>query len=185
MTYRAVVWKTRAYPGATTPQTGPSSCRKISSNRRFAARSVVVVVHHYVALSATVASPDLLPRGIQSQFLGCGPATPCAVDRSAPASRHLVRLAGVLSPSSAYPRHGLGDTALSDGISEFIDDIKAVHPGIFVHSVQIPQGGSADDERKAGFVRGTCLLDLGANFSGATPSCKATRAAPSSRPFQN
>jgi hypothetical protein len=27
-----------------------------------------------------------------------------------------------------------------------------VHPGIYVYSVMIPEGGSADDERKAGFV---------------------------------
>ena len=43
--------------------------------------------------------------------------------------------------------------ALSDGITEFIDDIKEKYPGIFVYSVQIPLDGSADDERKAGFVR--------------------------------
>lgn len=49
-------------------------------------------------------------------------------------------------------RHGLGDTAHAEGISEFIEEIKAVHPGIFVHSVQIPEDGSLDDERKAGFV---------------------------------
>lgn len=49
-------------------------------------------------------------------------------------------------------RHGLGDTALSEGIAGFIDDIKAIYPGIFIHSVQIPQGGNADAERKAGFV---------------------------------
>jgi len=49
-------------------------------------------------------------------------------------------------------RHGLGDTAHADGIEGFIEDIKAVHPGIYVHSVMIPEGGSADDERKAGFV---------------------------------
>ena len=47
--------------------------------------------------------------------------------------------------------HGLGDTALSDGISSFIDDIKSLYPGIYVYSVQIPEGGTADDERKAGF----------------------------------
>nr|XP_019045996.1 palmitoyl-protein thioesterase [Kwoniella bestiolae CBS 10118]OCF24926.1 palmitoyl-protein thioesterase [Kwoniella bestiolae CBS 10118] len=47
--------------------------------------------------------------------------------------------------------HGLGDTALSSGISSFIEDIKSIHPGIFVHSVQIPEGGSLDDERRAGF----------------------------------
>jgi len=49
-------------------------------------------------------------------------------------------------------RHGLGDTAHADGIEGFIEDIKVVHPGIYVHSVMIPEGGSADDERKAGFV---------------------------------
>ncbi|WVF71769.1 hypothetical protein IAT40_006577 [Kwoniella sp. CBS 6097] len=58
--------------------------------------------------------------------------------------------------SSKNPRplviwHGLGDTALSDGISGFIDDIKDIHPGIFVHSVQVPINGSLDDERRAGF----------------------------------
>jgi palmitoyl-protein thioesterase len=49
-------------------------------------------------------------------------------------------------------RHGLGDTAHADGIEGFIEDIKGTHPGIYVHSVMIPEGGSADDERKAGFV---------------------------------
>jgi len=49
-------------------------------------------------------------------------------------------------------RHGLGDTAHADGIEGFIEDIKAVHPGIYVHSVMIPGGEGADDERKAGFV---------------------------------
>ncbi|KAK1922121.1 putative palmitoyl-protein thioesterase [Papiliotrema laurentii] len=47
--------------------------------------------------------------------------------------------------------HGLGDTALSEGISGFIADIQDLYPGIFVHSVQIPLNGSPDDERKAGF----------------------------------
>ncbi|ORX36909.1 palmitoyl-protein thioesterase [Kockovaella imperatae] len=47
--------------------------------------------------------------------------------------------------------HGLGDTALSDGISEFIDDIKTLYPGIYVHSVQVPEGGTPDEEKKAGF----------------------------------
>jgi palmitoyl-protein thioesterase len=49
-------------------------------------------------------------------------------------------------------RHGLGDTAHADGIEGFIEDIKGIHPGIYIHSVMIPEGGSADDERKAGFV---------------------------------
>ncbi|KAK4686219.1 palmitoyl-protein thioesterase, partial [Tremellales sp. Uapishka_1] len=47
--------------------------------------------------------------------------------------------------------HGLGDTALSEGISSFIEDIKSVHPGIFVYSVKVPLEGSLDDEKKAGF----------------------------------
>ncbi|OCF38502.1 palmitoyl-protein thioesterase [Kwoniella heveanensis CBS 569] len=47
--------------------------------------------------------------------------------------------------------HGLGDTALSDGISGFIEDIKDIYPAIFVHSVQVPINGSLDDERRAGF----------------------------------
>ena len=49
-------------------------------------------------------------------------------------------------------RHGLGDTAHADGIEGFIEDIKGVYPGIYVHSVMIPGGEGADDERKAGFV---------------------------------
>lgn len=49
-------------------------------------------------------------------------------------------------------RHGLGDTALSEGISGFIEDVKSQYPGIYVHSVQIPGEGKPDAERKAGFV---------------------------------
>ena len=49
-------------------------------------------------------------------------------------------------------RHGLGDSAHADGINRFIDDIKDLYPGIFVHSVSIPTDGNADAERKAGFV---------------------------------
>jgi hypothetical protein len=50
-------------------------------------------------------------------------------------------------------RHGLGDTAMSEGITSFIEDIKLAHPGIFVYSVKIPLKGSLNDERNAGFVR--------------------------------
>ncbi|WWC89617.1 uncharacterized protein L201_004542 [Kwoniella dendrophila CBS 6074] len=62
----------------------------------------------------------------------------------------------VLQSESKKPRplviwHGLGDTALSSGITSFIENIKQVHPGIFVHSVQIPLNGTLDDERRAGF----------------------------------
>jgi palmitoyl-protein thioesterase len=44
---------------------------------------------------------------------------------------------------------------MGDGIASWIDDIKELYPGIFVHSVQIPEGGSPDEERRAGFVRVT------------------------------
>lgn len=87
-----------------------------------------------------------------------------------------------------HDRHGLGDTALSEGISGFIEDIKAVHPGIFVHSVQIPEGGSSDDERKAGFVSITevgitlSMLRIG---SGATPKHRQRRAANRSLKYLN
>ncbi|WVO16415.1 hypothetical protein L204_104090 [Cryptococcus depauperatus] len=62
----------------------------------------------------------------------------------------------VLAPGNNSPRplviwHGLGDTALSPGIQDFIERIRSIHPGIYVHSVQIPRDGSLDDERKAGF----------------------------------
>jgi hypothetical protein len=49
-------------------------------------------------------------------------------------------------------RHGLGDTALSEGITSFIADIKDLYPGIYIHSVQIPENGTLDEERRAGFV---------------------------------
>ncbi|OWZ59372.1 palmitoyl-protein thioesterase [Cryptococcus neoformans var. grubii Br795] len=70
---------------------------------------------------------------------------------AAPASDQLV-----LSNSNAKPRplviwHGLGDTALSTGVENFINMTQTIHPGIFVHSVQIPEDGRPDDERKAGF----------------------------------
>lgn len=56
------------------------------------------------------------------------------------------------SPRPLVIWHGLGDSAHADGINEFIEDIKGQYPGIFVHSVSIPTDGSADEERKAGFV---------------------------------
>ncbi|KAG8997235.1 hypothetical protein FRB94_007806 [Tulasnella sp. JGI-2019a] len=45
--------------------------------------------------------------------------------------------------------HGLGDSAHAEGMLGFIDEIKQVHPGIFVHSVYISE--KEDDDRKAGF----------------------------------
>lgn len=46
--------------------------------------------------------------------------------------------------------HGLGDTHDSSGILEFIQEIKDMYPGIFVHSAYVKE--AADEERKAGYV---------------------------------
>ncbi|KAL7421573.1 hypothetical protein Q5752_003342 [Cryptotrichosporon argae] len=58
--------------------------------------------------------------------------------------------------TSSTPRplviwHGLGDTALSDGISDFVNRVKQKYDGIYIHSARIPPDGTPDDERKAGF----------------------------------
>ncbi|KAF9241649.1 Alpha/Beta hydrolase protein [Melanogaster broomeanus] len=45
--------------------------------------------------------------------------------------------------------HGLGDTYASPGMVQFVDEVKAMHPGIFVHSVFIEQDAQAD--QRAGF----------------------------------
>jgi len=45
--------------------------------------------------------------------------------------------------------HGLGDTAHSEGMDDFIEAIKQVHPGLFVHSVYISD--KPDDDRKASY----------------------------------
>ncbi|KAF8556342.1 palmitoyl-protein thioesterase [Imleria badia] len=45
--------------------------------------------------------------------------------------------------------HGLGDTYASPGMVEFQNEVKKMHPGIFVHSVHIDQDTKAD--QRAGF----------------------------------
>ncbi|KAJ7209623.1 palmitoyl-protein thioesterase [Mycena pura] len=45
--------------------------------------------------------------------------------------------------------HGLGDSANSPGMLQFADEIKTVHPGIFVHSVYIDEDLNKD--KQAGF----------------------------------
>ncbi|KAJ2913467.1 hypothetical protein MD484_g6954, partial [Candolleomyces efflorescens] len=45
--------------------------------------------------------------------------------------------------------HGLGDSHSSPGMLQFMDMIKDVHPGIFIHSVYIDP--ELDNDRKAGF----------------------------------
>ena len=46
--------------------------------------------------------------------------------------------------------HGLGDSYGAPGILRFIDEVKKIHPGIFVYSVRFAE--SQDDDRKASFV---------------------------------
>ncbi|KAG8936307.1 hypothetical protein FRC02_003244 [Tulasnella sp. 418] len=45
--------------------------------------------------------------------------------------------------------HGLGDTAQSPGILKFMDEIKVVHPGIFIHSIYLNE--IAEQDRRAGW----------------------------------
>ncbi|OXB40018.1 palmitoyl-protein thioesterase [Cryptococcus neoformans] len=70
---------------------------------------------------------------------------------AAPASDQLVLFNSNAKPRPLVIWHGLGDTALSTGVENFINMTQTIHPGIFVHSVQIPEDGRPDDERKAGF----------------------------------
>jgi palmitoyl-protein thioesterase len=46
--------------------------------------------------------------------------------------------------------HGLGDSYGAPGILRFMDEIKAIYPGIFIHSVHLAE--SQDDDRRASFV---------------------------------
>ena len=46
--------------------------------------------------------------------------------------------------------HGLGDTYASPGMVQFENEVKKMHPGIFVHSVYVDQDAKAD--KRAGFV---------------------------------
>lgn len=88
------------------------------------------------------------------------------------------------------------DTALSKGIQSFIEEIKTLYPGIFVYSVQIPEDGSLDDERKAGWVcltlsgydeivldRGKGRADCG--HSGEMQMLKARQLVIRSQPYQS
>jgi len=56
---------------------------------------------------------------------------------------------GPIAPRPLVVWHGLGDSHSSPAMLEFIDLIKDVHPGIFVHSVYIEQ--NLDSDQKAGF----------------------------------
>lgn len=66
-----------------------------------------------------------------------------------------VALSAPLEASKSNPRplviwHGLGDSAHSEGMDSFVNLIKDVHPGIFVHSVYISE--DMEEDKKAGFV---------------------------------
>lgn len=68
-----------------------------------------------------------------------------------------------LPPPPSDPRplviwHGMGDTYCAPGILEFIDTIKQMHPGIFVHSIYINE--SEDEDRRAGWVSLLCCTML-------------------------
>ena len=58
--------------------------------------------------------------------------------------------------SAAAPRrplviwHGMGDSYASPGMLEFMNLIKEVHPGIFIHSVYLKE--DLEEDRKAAFV---------------------------------
>ncbi|KAG8753540.1 hypothetical protein FRC12_011503 [Ceratobasidium sp. 428] len=47
--------------------------------------------------------------------------------------------------------HGLGDSAHSEGMDEFAELIKEVHPGIFVYSISLSD--DQNDDKKAGWVQ--------------------------------
>ena len=46
--------------------------------------------------------------------------------------------------------HGMGDTYDAPGILEFVQEVKDMHPGIFVHSIYLKEDSGED--RKAGYV---------------------------------
>lgn len=55
--------------------------------------------------------------------------------------------------------HGLGDTYSSPGMVRFENEVKEMHPGIFVHSIFIDEDPKAD--QRAGFVSiHTASLDM-------------------------
>jgi hypothetical protein len=47
--------------------------------------------------------------------------------------------------------HGLGDSYASPGMLEFANEIKDVHPGIFIHSIYIDK--DIKEDQRAGWVR--------------------------------
>ncbi|TFK54516.1 alpha/beta-hydrolase [Heliocybe sulcata] len=67
-----------------------------------------------------------------------------------PASSHSHANVSVLSkPRPLVLWHGLGDSHSSPGMMRFADEVKAIHEGIFVHSIYITE--DLDEDRKAGW----------------------------------
>ena len=60
--------------------------------------------------------------------------------------------------------HGLGDSYASPGMLEFMQLIKDMHPGIYIHSVYLRE--DLEEDRRAGFVR-RLLSMLSANSPDA------------------
>lgn len=58
---------------------------------------------------------------------------------------------GIPSPRPLVIWHGLGDTAHSDGMDEFIGIVRTRYPGIFVHSVVAPVNADPGSEQQAGW----------------------------------
>jgi len=52
--------------------------------------------------------------------------------------------------------HGLGDNYASPGILQFEDEVKSMHPGIYVHSVYIER--DTKEDQHASFVSGALIV---------------------------
>jgi palmitoyl-protein thioesterase len=46
--------------------------------------------------------------------------------------------------------HGMGDSYAAEGMQSFADEIRDLHPGIFVHLVHLAD--KMEDDQRAGFV---------------------------------
>ncbi|KAG6332607.1 hypothetical protein ID866_6485 [Astraeus odoratus] len=64
--------------------------------------------------------------------------------------------------------HGLGDNYASDGILQFQDEVKRMHPGIFVHSIYIDSDAS-EDKRASFYGNVNSQIALVANQLASIP----------------
>ena len=53
--------------------------------------------------------------------------------------------------------HGLGDSYAAPGMLDFVQEVKDMHPGLFVHTVYLDE--SNDEDRRATWVRRLHRLD--------------------------